>query len=364
MQNGGFGRMIRPEFWRDKVVLVTGHTGFKGSWLSIWLDYMGAKVVGYSAGKSNNKNSNFYKSNISNKIIDIRGDIREDNRLKDVFRKHKPEIVFHLAAQPLVKLSYEVPEETYETNVIGTLNVLQCIREFGSVKSAIMVTSDKCYLNKERGRNYKETDPLGGYDPYSGSKACAEILISTYRSSFMNPKDYKLHGKAVASVRAGNVIGGGDWAKNRILPDCIRAIEGKKEILIRSPRSIRPWQYVLDVLFGYLLLAEKLYQEPQRYSQAWNFGPSIDAECTVLELVNKVIASYGQGTCRSDESQSSFHEAKVLCLDTTKTNDELGWHSKYSIDETIKATVDWYKNYKDRNVYEICIKQIEEYMLT
>jgi len=239
--------------YRGKTVLVTGHTGFKGSWLSIWLSELGAKVIGYALDPYTERD-NFVLSGLGKKIVDIRGDIRDRDKLEKVFLKYTPEIVFHLAAQPLVRLSYEMPVETYETNVMGTVNVLEAIRKTKDTRIGIMVTTDKCYDNKEQLWGYRESDPLGGYDPYSSSKGAAEIAINSWRLSYFNPQDHAKHGKAIASARAGNVMGGGDWAKERIIPDCIKALEAGIPIEIRSPQSVRPWEHVLEPLSGYLLL--------------------------------------------------------------------------------------------------------------
>jgi CDP-glucose 4,6-dehydratase len=239
--------------YKGKTVLVTGHTGFKGSWLSIWLIELGAKVVGYSLEPSGSKD-NFLLAQLKDKLIDLRGDIRDYKKLNDVFNEYKPDYVFHLAAQPIVLESYEKPVYTYEVNVMGTINVLECMRNIDKKMIGIFVTTDKCYENKEQVWGYKETDSLGGYDPYSSSKAACEIAINSWRQSFLNPNEYSAHGKAIASARAGNVIGGGDWAANRLMPDCIRALENKQPIEIRSPYSLRPWQHVLEPLNGYLIL--------------------------------------------------------------------------------------------------------------
>lgn len=345
----------------NKNVLITGHTGFKGSWLSIWLKELGANVIGFSHDPYS-KDDNFNLCGLSKEIIDIRGDIRDSEKLEETFNTYKPEFVFHLAAQPIVRRSYENPKETYETNVMGTLNVLEAIKKCNSTKVGIMVTTDKCYENKEQSIGYKETDPMGGYDPYSSSKGCAELLISSYRNSFFNLKDYSKHGKAIASVRAGNVIGGGDWAQDRIVPDCIRAIEKCDNINIRSPHSIRPWQFVLEPLSGYILLAAKLYNEPLKYSGAWNFGPNESLNIEVKDVVNQIIESYGKGQWKDVSNEEKPHEANLLMLDCSKAKEFLGWQQALNFEETIDMTVSWYKNYDNSNMYEFCIEQIEEYI--
>ncbi|PJI10403.1 CDP-glucose 4,6-dehydratase [Clostridium sp. CT7] len=344
----------------NKNVLVTGHTGFKGSWLSMWLKKLGANVIGYSLDPYT-KNDNFNVCGLSGRLIDIRGDIRNSEKLENVFNTYKPEFVFHLAAQPLVRKSYENPRETYETNVMGTLNVLEAIRKCETVKVGVMVTTDKCYENKEQSIGYKETDPMGGYDPYSSSKGCAELLIASYRNSFFNLNDYSKHGKVVASVRAGNVIGGGDFAQDRIVPDCIGAIEKGDIINIRSPHSVRPWQFVLEPLSGYMLLAAKLYNEPLKYSGAWNFGPNETLNIEVKDVVNQIIKSYGKGKWKDVSNEAKPHEANLLTLDCSKAREFLGWQQALNFEETIDMTVSWYKNYCNEDMYEFCKMQIEEY---
>lgn len=346
--------------YRDKTVLVTGHTGFKGSWISIWLHELGANVIGYALDPYSEKD-NFVLSKIGDKIVDIRGDIRDKEKLESVFVKYKPDFVFHLAAQPLVRLSYENPVETYEVNVMGTINVLENIRKTSETKVGIMVTTDKCYENKEQIWGYKETDPMGGYDPYSSSKGAAEIAINSWRLSFFNPNDYNNHGKSIASVRAGNVIGGGDWAKDRIIPDCIRAIESDRAIEIRSPKSIRPWEHVLEPLSGYLLLGQKMYEEPIKYAQAWNFGPELSSIIPVWDIAELVTKYYGKGKLSDLSNPKDLHEAELLSLDISKAKFLLGWKPTLNIDETIKYTVDWYSNYTKVVVYELCKKQILEF---
>lgn len=348
-------------FWKGKRVLITGHTGFKGSWLSILLQRAGAKVIGYAL-EPNTRDDNFTLSGIDEMIVDIRNDIRDLDSLSMVFDKYKPEIVFHLAAQPLVRISYEKPRETYDVNVMGTMNVLECIRHCIDTKIGILITTDKCYDNKEQLWGYRENDPLGGYDPYSSSKACAEILISSYRNSFFNPKDYAIHGKAIASTRAGNVIGGGDWAKDRIVPDCIRAIQAGKPIEIRNPGAVRPFQHVLEPLFGYIMLAEKLYNEPIKYASSWNFGPELNSVDTVKSIAEKIINEFGKGTLKDSRDCKAPHEANLLLLDITKAKTLLGWKPRLDISHTIKLTVDWYKKYRQQDVYQLCLEQIDEYM--
>ncbi|MEG0962927.1 MAG: CDP-glucose 4,6-dehydratase [Lachnospiraceae bacterium] len=354
-------QMINQEFWRGKKVLITGHTGFKGSWLSIWLCELGAEVIGYGLDPYTEKD-NFVLSNVGARIIDIRGDIRDRAALQEVFNQYQPEIVFHMAAQPLVRLSYEEPYVTYETNVMGTLNVLECVRSAHSTKVGIMITTDKCYENKEQIWGYRESDPFGGYDPYSASKACAEILIASYRNSFLNLEQYQTHGTAIASVRAGNVIGGGDWSKDRIIPDCIRALEAKEPIKIRNPKSIRPWQHVLEPLYGYLMLGEKLYENPLEYSGGWNFGPEDKSFITVWNMAEKIIKYYGTGSLVETVSAQAPHEANLLFLDITKAKQKLGWYPRLSVEKAIQLTVQWYLQYSTKDTYSICQQQIQDFL--
>ena len=350
-------------FYKGRRVLVTGHTGFKGSWLSIWLHELGAEVVGV-AKEPFSERDNFVLSGVGNKIkADIRADIRDGNRMKEIFREYQPEIVFHLAAQPLVRLSYEIPVETYETNVMGTINIMEAIRATPSVKVGVMITTDKCYENKEQIWGYRENEPMGGYDPYSSSKGCCELAISSWRRSFFNPKDYEKHGKSIASVRAGNVIGGGDWATDRIIPDCIRALEAGKTIDIRSPHSIRPWQHVLEPLSGYMLLAQKMWNEPTAYCEGWNFGPRMESVTTVWDVASKVIKNYGSGELRDLSDPNALHEAKLLMLDITKAQIKLGWQPRMNIDQCVELVVDWYKKYKGTpDVYALCVEEINKYL--
>lgn len=364
MSLAGLGVIYMKKFnnvYKNKVVLVTGHTGFKGSWLSIWLNSLGAKVVGYSLDPAS-ESDNFMVTNIKDKIVDIRGDIREESKLQQVFEKYNPEFVFHLAAQPLVRLSYEIPKETYEVNVMGTLNILECIRKSTSVKAAVIITTDKCYENKEQLTGYKETDPMGGFDPYSSSKGCAELLISSYVNSFFNLNNYNNHKKAISSARAGNVIGGGDWAKDRLVPDCMRALMNNKTIEIRNPHSVRPWQHVLEPLGGYLLLGSKLYENGVKYSGGWNFGPESSSLISVNKIVNLIIENWESGQYVDIPSENSLHEAKLLSLDITKAKTKLNWFPVLNIEECINLTTEWYKQFSHgADMYSICMDQIHYY---
>lgn len=350
-------------FYRGKRVLVTGHTGFKGSWLSIWLHELGAEVAGVAQAPFTERD-NYVLSGIGKKIkADLRADIRDGERLKEIFRKYQPEIVFHLAAQPLVRLSYDIPVETYETNVMGTIHVLEAIRATESVKVGVMITTDKCYENKEQIWGYRENEPMGGYDPYSSSKGAAEIAINSWRRSFFNPKDYGTkHHVSISSVRAGNVIGGGDWALDRIIPDCIKALEANLPIEIRSPRAIRPWQHVLEPLSGYMLLAQKMWDEPTNYSEGWNFGPRTESITPVWDVAMEVVKEYRSGDLKDLSDPNALHEAKLLMLDISKAKFQLGWEPRMNIHQCIALTVDWYKRYRDMNVYELCVEQIRKYI--
>jgi CDP-glucose 4,6-dehydratase len=348
--------------YSGKKVLITGHTGFKGSWLAIWLHKMGAEVIGLALDPFSEKD-NYVLSGIGGKIkADLRADIRDGQLLKDIFSQYQPEIVFHLAAQPLVRLSYKIPVETYEVNVMGTINVMEAIRVTDSVKVAVMITTDKCYENREQIWGYRENEAMGGYDPYSSSKGATEIAIASWRRSFFNPNEYEKHGKSIASVRAGNVVGGGDWAIDRIIPDCIRALEQGKSIEIRSPKAIRPWQHVLEPLSGYLLLAKKMWNEPTKYCEGWNFGPRMESIVPVWEVAKKVVNEYGQGSLKDVSDSADLHEAKLLMLDISKAAFELGWKPKMNIDQCIALTVDWYKRYKQEPVYDVCCEQINQFL--
>ncbi|NTU69607.1 CDP-glucose 4,6-dehydratase [bacterium] len=353
--------MLNKSFWKGKNVLLTGHTGFKGSWLAIWLDMLGANVIGYALDPITEKD-NFVLSEIKKRINHNIGDVRDFNKLLAVFNKTKPELVFHLAAQPLVRESYNTPKETYDINVGGTVNIFECCRLNESVKVIINITTDKCYENKEWIWGYRENDRLGGYDPYSSSKACSELVTEAYCKSFFNPEEFKRHGKSISSVRAGNVFGGGDWQIDRIMPDCIRHLERGEPIIVRNPHAIRPWQHVLEPLSGYLLLAERMFGDPTAYVGAWNFGPEDSSFLTVGSLVNSVVSAWGSGSWEDHSAPGAVHEALLLKLDITKAKTLLGWTPVWRIDQAVNETVSWYQAYQNRYVLELCLKQIDDYM--
>lgn len=368
MLPGKFGDLMTNldtfrEFYKGKRVLLTGHTGFKGSWLAIWLYELGAEVIGVSL-EPYTERDNFVLSGIGKRIVDLRGDIRDGEKMKQIFQQYRPEIVFHLAAQPIVRLSYEIPVETYETNVMGTIRILEAMRNTPDVKVGVMITTDKCYENKEQIWGYRENEPLGGYDPYSSSKGAAEIAIASWRRSFFNPETYEKHGQSIASVRAGNVIGGGDWALDRIVPDCIRALEAGRPIEIRSPQAVRPWQHVLEPLSGYLLLAMKMWEEPTRYCEGWNFGPHAESVATVWEIANQIADLYGGGEVKDVSQAGALHEAKLLMLDISKAKYYLNWEPRLAVQEAVRLTTDWYRRYRQEPVDRICVEQIKKYMLS
>lgn len=354
---------IYNNFYKGKRVLITGHTGFKGSWLAVWLHELGAEVVGLALDPATEKD-NYVLSGIGDKILaDCRADIRNGEEIKKIFHEYEPEIVFHLAAQPLVRLSYDIPAETYEVNVMGTIHVMEAIRATSSVKVGVMITTDKCYENNEQEAGYVETDPFGGYDPYSSSKGACEIAIQSWRRSFFNPAEYgRKHHVALASVRAGNVIGGGDWALDRIIPDCIRALEQGKPISIRSPHAVRPWEHVLEPLSGYLLLAQKMWSKPTEYSEGWNFGPEADSVSTVWQVATELTRSYGSGTLVDASESDAVHEAKLLMLNINKAKTKLGWSPRMNMQQCMELVADWYKRYKQEDVYSLCVEEINKYI--
>jgi CDP-glucose 4,6-dehydratase len=349
--------MINHDFWKGKRVFLTGHTGFKGSWLSLWLQQLGAEVTGFSLPPPTQP-SLFELANVEKGMTSLIGDIRDLEKLSRSLQESKAEIVFHLAAQPLVRLSYKTPVDTYSTNVMGTVNLLESIRRSNGVRSAVIVTTDKCYENREWVWGYREDEPMGGHDPYSNSKGCAELVVSAYRRSFFSdPK-----GPQIASARAGNVIGGGDFADDRLIPDIVRAALSKQKLTIRNPNATRPWQHVLEPLSGYLLLAEHLYQENgSSFAEGWNFGPNEDAEVPVKNILEIVVTEWRDASCHvTFESNQELHEAQMLKLDVSKAKHKLNWRPKMKIREAIKLTSDWYQNYiKNENLEKLTHAQIE-----
>lgn len=349
--------MFNLNTYKNKKVFITGHTGFKGSWLALWLTLLGAKVKGYALEPYTDP-SNFIAINLDSKVESEIGDILDREKLNKSISYFKPDIIFHLAAQPLVRLSYLEPIKTYETNVIGTLNTLEAARKCSSVKAFVNITTDKCYENIEKNYAYKENDKMGGYDMYSSSKGCSEILSASYRNSFLKDEGFLL-----ATARAGNVIGGGDWSTDRLVPDCIKAINKNEDIIIRSPQAIRPWQHVLEPLSGYLTLGEKLLEGKQEFADGFNFGPESNSVLTVKDIVKKIINYYGKGNVII-HPDTKFHEANLLMLDITKAKTKLDWHPKYNANEAIEKTVLWYKNFytEEKNILNFTINQINEYM--
>ena len=353
--------VISPSFWRGKRVLITGHTGFKGGWLTLCLQSMGAEVSGYSLPPPTQP-SFYVVTGIEDSIASVRGDVRNLPDLKSMFTQSSPEIVFHLAAQSLVRSSYLDPVETYSTNVMGTVNVLEAVRHCPGVRSVVIVTSDKCYENREWDRGYREGDAMGGYDPYSNSKGCAELVTSAFRNSFFNPDAYANHHVALASGRAGNVIGGGDWAEDRLLPDIIRAIVADQPVKIRNPGAIRPWQHVLEPLSGYLGLAQRLYEEGSRSTGGWNFGPADDDTSPVESIVSRITSLWGDGARWELDSRSHPHEARFLKLDCSKARSELGWQPRIRLETALAWTVDWYRQWHlGKDMRKLSLNQIATY---
>ena len=336
------GRLPDRAFWQGRRVLVTGHTGFKGAWLSLWLQSLGAQVSGFALGPPSEPNL-FTLADVARGMTHETGDVRELAALEASLARHRPEVVLHLAAQSLVRRSYREPVETYAVNVMGTVHVLEAVRIVGSVRAVIVVTSDKCYENREWTRGYRETDPLGGYDPYSNSKGCAELVTSAMRRSFFQ------HGNtAVASARAGNVIGGGDWAEDRLLPDAMRAFMASRAVVIRSPAAIRPWQHVFEPLRGYLLLAQALIEAPADFAEAWNFGPE-DVDCrTVREVVEIARSHWPEAQVEYGAAPDALHEAQLLKLDCTKSQMRLPWLPRWRIADAMAASVAWYRAFQRR----------------
>lgn len=348
---------MNRSFWNGKKVFLTGHTGFKGSWLSIWLQNCGSIVTGYSLAPITKLNL-FELATVADGMNSIIGDVRDLEKLKKNMLSFSPEIVIHMAAQPLVRNSYKDPLDTYTTNVIGTVNLFEAIRETKSVKAVINVTTDKCYDNKEKNIGFRENEPLGGDDPYSNSKACSELVTNAYRSSFFN----KIDSVKIASGRAGNVIGGGDWSKDRLIPDIFKSFFEKKQILIRNPDAIRPWQHVLEPLSGYLLLLENLYTKGDKFDEGWNFGPLDGDVKPVKVIVDYLIEKWGYKDSYINDNSVQPHEAQILKLDISKARDELGWEPNWDLFKALDSTVEWNKAFlKNEDLRSLTIKQIHEF---
>ena len=350
--------------FNNRKVLVTGHTGFKGSWLCLLLTQLGAQVYGYAL-EPPTEPSLFKEANIDELVNSQIGDIRDLNQLQTYIQKIEPEVIIHMAAQPLVRDSYKIPVETYSTNVMGTVNLLESCRNVSSVRAIVIVTTDKCYENREWHWGYREDEAMGGYDPYSNSKGCSELVTSSYRNSFFNPNEYDTHKVAVATARAGNVIGGGDWANDRLITDFIKAISKGEKLKIRSPFSIRPWQHVLEPLNGYLTLAAKLYTEGPEYGQAWNFGPEDNDAQNVEWITKKICELWDDGAHYEIDTNPQPHEANYLKLDCSKAKAELDWHPNWNIQQTLESIVEWNKSFINKeNIREVSIKQIIEFFRT
>ena len=351
---------MNHKFWIGKRVLITGHTGFKGSWLSLWLQSLGAIVIGYALSPQTQPNL-FEIADVPREMKCITGDICDFKQLQEVFIQHKPEIVIHMAAQALVRQAYDNPVETYRTNVMGTVNLLEVVRCTNTTKVIINVTSDKCYENKEWVWGYRENDPMGGHDPYSSSKGCAELITSAYRDSYFNARSHPL--KGVASARAGNVIGGGDWSQDRLIPDIVQAMMQNQPAIIRNPYAIRPWQHVLDCLSGYLYLAEKLWNEGEHFSQAWNFGPREGEVKTVSWVADRLSKLWGCNSSWQVDQGEHVHEAAYLKLDCSKAINVLGWSPKLDLETALSWVVQWYRAYQAHdNMHKITKSQIIDYM--
>lgn len=349
--------MVDQNFWKNKKVFITGHTGFKGSWLSLWLQEMGANIYGYSLPPITNFNL-FNLAKIENYMTSTLQDIGDFSTLSKAISSQEPEIVFHLASQPLVRASYENPLETYKTNVMGTVNLFEAIRKQKSIKSIIVITSDKCYKNNEWIWGYRENDPLGGRDPYSNSKACVELICESYRTSFFSNNKIGL-----ATARAGNVIGGGDWSEDRLIPDILKTFDKKNKLYIRNPNATRPWQHVIEAISGYLILAQKLWQNSDEFSSAWNFGPPASATKSVEWIIKNLLSHYETKIEYELETKHQPHESQLLALDSTKANNLLGWNSKWSLEKTLEEIAKWHKSWlSGDDMREQSLKQINSYL--
>lgn len=353
--------VLNPSFWKGKRVLLTGHTGFKGSWLSLWLQSLDANLLGYALAPPTNP-SLFEVADVEKGMTSVIGDIRDLAKLQGVFAEHRPEIVIHMAAQPLVRYSYENPVDTYSTNVMGTVHLLEAVRHTSGVKAVVNITTDKCYENREWVWGYRENEPMGGYDPYSNSKGCAELVSAAYRSSFFNAGSYAQHGVALATVRAGNVIGGGDWARDRLIPDILAAFEQGKLADIRNPHAIRPWQHVLEPLRGYLTLAEQLYEKGSSYAEGWNFGPNDEDAKPVGWIVEQMDALWGEGARWQLDTGAHPHEANYLKLDISQARGRLDWHPALRLNDALKLIIDWSKQrLVGADMHQFTLSQITTY---
>lgn len=353
---------VDPLFWKDKRVFLTGHTGFKGGWLSLWLASMGAKVTGYALAP--NTAPNIYDVLAINSLIEKSqiADIRDLVVLQKTMSDAEPDIVIHMAAQPLVRYSYSNPVETYATNVMGTVHVLECTRSIDSVRATVIVTTDKCYENREWLWGYRENESMGGYDPYSNSKGCAELVTAAYRQSYFSSPDSV---NKIASARAGNVIGGGDWSEDRLIPDAVKAFEAGLPLMIRNPLATRPWQHVLEPLSGYLILAQTLYEKGYSFASGWNFGPSDQDNRSVEEVINLLIDLWGQNVRWEKEGSNQPHEANFLKLDCSKASMQLGWNPKWDLEMAMTKIVQWQQAFQAKeNMQEISLAQIHQYMST
>jgi len=352
---------VFEDIYQNRTVIITGHSGFKGAWLSLWLNRLGSNVIGYALDPPTHP-SLFELCDLNTKITSVGGDVRDFGHLKSVIQRYKPDIIFHLAAQALVRRSYTDPLETYSTNVMGTVHLLEAVRQVGGVRVIINVTSDKCYENQEWVWGYRENDPMGGRDPYSSSKGCAELITAAYTKSYFNPEHYEKHGVSVASVRSGNVIGGGDWAEDRLLPDCMKALLENRPIVIRFPDAVRPWQHVLEPLYGYLLLAQLLYRCGAVFAGALNFGPDDENVKPVRWLVERIVETWG-GKARWEIDQGvQLHEARTLKLDCSKAKLRLGWLPQWDLETGLKKTIEWYKAYRNHeDMFTTTINQIQDY---
>jgi CDP-glucose 4,6-dehydratase len=349
---------VNPDFWKGKRVFITGHTGFKGSWLSLWLQQMGAEVKGFSLEPSTTP-SLFEVAKVADHMQSEIGDIRDLTKLSQSIVSFNPDILLHLAAQPLVRYSYREPVETYSTNVMGTVNVLEASRQANNLKTIVIITTDKCYENREWEWGYRENEPMGGYDPYSNSKGCAELVVSAYRRSFFNSNDTA----AVASARAGNVVGGGDWAEDRLIPDILRAFEKQQPVIIRNPLSIRPWQHVLEPLSGYLVLAQHLWQEGQTFAEGWNFGPKDDDCRPVQWILDRMVHFWGEGAHYEIDKSQQPHEANFLKLDCSKAATRLKWHPQWRLEYTLEKIITWHSAWlQEKNMKNCCLEEIKDYM--